>query len=122
SLFHLRRKLRQGGSLFIGNVAANRLSLWQSTGKQRLRLSPICTSSANGQGQRQAPPGRHRDRTEIAAIGDLRWRDQLHQRHYRGRGGCVRGVVVEAFEFALDAVRRRLLEVRPCSHFVSELF
>ena len=51
---------------------------------------------------------------EIAAIGDLRWRDQLHQRRYRGRGGCVRGVVVEAFEFALDAVRRKLLEVRPC--------
>src|SRR6516225_11272095 len=51
---------------------------------------------------------------EIAAIGDLRWRDQLHQRRYRGRGGCVCGVVVEAFEFALDAVRRKLLEVRPC--------
>jgi hypothetical protein len=94
----------------LGDVAANRLSLWQSTGKQLLRLSPICTSSATDKDndkRHRAAIVIERKVWEIAAIGDLRWMDRLHQRRYRGRGGCVRGVVVEAFGFALDAVRAK---------------
>src|SRR5262245_5155021 len=91
-------------------VAANRPSLWQSTGKQRLRLSPTVRPTDKDNNKRQrAAIMIERKVWEIAAIGDLRWRDQLHQRRYHGRGGCVCGVVVEAFEFATARQQRTTL-------------